>query len=52
MGGGRLGELYETLDAGTTWRAITVPSGAPTDDIACVAVGCRIGAYWRMGWGG
>ncbi len=45
------GEIFETLDAGVSWNAVALPKGVDTDDIACVALGCRIGPYWRMGWG-
>jgi hypothetical protein len=45
------GELYETLDAGQSWVPVLLPKGLETDDIVCSALGCRIGPYWRMGWG-
>jgi hypothetical protein len=47
----QLGELYETLDAGGSWTRVSVPPGLETDDITCGALGCRIGPYWRAGWG-
>lgn len=47
----RPGELLETLDAGESWAPIALPKGADSDDTVCSALGCRIGPYWRMGWG-
>jgi hypothetical protein len=48
----RPGELYETLDAGESWAPVALPKGVETDDTVCSPLGCRIGPYWRMGWGG
>ena len=47
----RPGELFETLDAGESWARIPLPKGLNSEDIQCTALGCRIGPYWRMGWG-
>jgi len=47
----QLGELYETLDSGGSWARVPLPPGLETDDITCSALGCRIGPYWRAGWG-
>jgi hypothetical protein len=47
----RPGELYETLDAAQSWTPVALPKGVEADDIVCSALGCRIGPYWRMGWG-
>lgn len=47
----QLGELYETRDAGGSWTRVALPPGLETEDIACSALGCRIGPYWRAGWG-
>lgn len=47
----RVGELYETLDAGQSWTPVELPKGAEADDVVCAALGCRIGPYWRAGWG-
>jgi hypothetical protein len=46
------GEVYETLDAAQTWTPVAIPKGLPTNDIECEAAGCRIGPYFRLGWGG
>ncbi len=45
------GSLAETTDAGLNWSAIDLLPGTPTNDIACFAIGCRIGPFWRIGWG-
>jgi hypothetical protein len=45
------GDLLETLDAGQSWEPVALPKGLETDDVVCTALGCRIGPYWRMGWG-
>jgi hypothetical protein len=45
------GDLEETLDAGETWKRIALPRGVDTADVACSSLGCRIGPYWRSGWG-
>ncbi len=45
------GEYVETLDAGKTWTPITLPKGTANESLWCTAVGCRIGPYWRSGWG-
>jgi hypothetical protein len=47
----RLGEIFETLDAGGTWTRVALPTGLETSEIACTPIGCRIGPYWREGWG-
>ena len=44
-------EVYETLDAGASWTRVSLPAGLETDQIACTPIGCRIGPYWRAGWG-
>jgi hypothetical protein len=45
------GDLEETLDAGETWKRVTLPKGVDSADVACSSLGCRIGPYWRSGWG-
>jgi hypothetical protein len=45
------GEFYETLDAGGTWTRVALPKGFDSDEFACTALGCRIGPYFRAGWG-
>lgn len=45
------GELLETFDAGETWFQVPLPEGVDTSDIDCAALGCRIGPYFRLGWG-
>lgn len=44
-------EVYETLDAGGSWTRVPLPVGLVTDEIVCTPLGCRIGPYWRAGWG-
>ena len=44
-------EIYETLDAGGSWRRVALPPGLETEEISCAPLGCRIGPYWRAGWG-
>ena len=44
-------EFTETLDAGRTWRRVALPPGLHTDAVACTPLGCRIGPYFRAGWG-
>jgi hypothetical protein len=46
-----LTEIYETIDAGGTWTKLALPKGLETDDITCTPLGCRIGPYFRAGWG-
>ena len=46
------GALLETRDAGQTWSPVSLPTGVDTRDIDCAAIGCRIGPYFRLGWGG
>lgn len=48
------GKLFETLDAGKSWHPISIPAGLEelARDIQCTPLGCRIGPYWRFGWGG
>lgn len=43
-------ELYETLDGGGSWVRLALPKGFDSEEIACTAVGCRIGPFWRAGW--
>jgi hypothetical protein len=44
--------LYETLDAGATWRRIRTPAPVTeTTDLWCEATGCIIGDRLRLGWG-
>lgn len=45
------GELVETYDGGATWTPVLVPEGVDTSDVECAAIGCRIGPYFRLGWG-
>lgn len=45
------GELLETYDGGETWSQVPLPEGVDTSDVECVAIGCRIGPYFRLGWG-
>jgi photosystem II stability/assembly factor-like uncharacterized protein len=45
------GELLETNDGGETWSQVPVPEGVDTGDVDCAAIGCRIGPYFRLGWG-
>jgi len=47
----RLHEVHETVDAGGTWTKVPLPKGLETDDIECTPLGCRIGHYFRTGWG-
>ena len=47
----QVGEIYETLDAGGSWTRLTLPPGLETEEISCAPLGCRIGPYWRAGWG-
>jgi hypothetical protein len=47
----QLYEVYETLDGGESWAKVSLPKGLETDEIACTPLGCRIGPYWRAGWG-
>lgn len=44
-------ELYETLDGGGSWVRLALPKNFDSEEIACTALGCRIGPYWRAGWG-
>lgn len=45
------GELLETYDGGATWTPVLLPEGVDTGDVDCAAIGCRIGPYFRLGWG-
>lgn len=45
------GELLETYDGGETWSQVPLPIGVDTSDVDCAAIGCRIGPYFRLGWG-
>jgi len=45
------GELHETYNGGATWTPVLLPEGVDTSDIECAAIGCRIGPYFRLGWG-
>ena len=45
------GELLETYDGGKTWFQVPLPEGLNTSDVDCAAIGCRIGPYFRLGWG-
>jgi hypothetical protein len=47
----QVGEVYETLDAGGSWTRLALPPGLETEEISCAPLGCRIGPYWRAGWG-
>jgi hypothetical protein len=47
----RADELEETLDAGGSWTKVSVPSGLEIDALHCNALGCRVGPYFRRGWG-
>ena len=47
----QLNEVYETLNAGGTWTKISLPKGLETEEILCTPIGCRLGPYWRAGWG-
>ena len=45
--------LFETTDRGKTWIPIDPPPGAAsTQSARCSAVGCRVGAFVRLGWSG
>jgi hypothetical protein len=49
----RRGELFETLDHGSTWRAAG-PSPLPPEAAStggCSALGCVLGPVVRVGWG-
>ena len=55
---GRLGilrkgprELYETLDAGVSFRPLDLPANFTPSDLDCTSIGCRSGPYVRVGWG-
>jgi hypothetical protein len=47
------GSVQETLDSGATFSEVTAPpGGAPkTGLFRCVATGCSLGAWTRVGWG-
>lgn len=45
------GELLETYDGGENWSQVPLPEGLDTSDVECAAIGCRIGPYFRLGWG-
>jgi hypothetical protein len=47
----QVGEIYETVNAGGSWARVALPPGLDTEDISCSPLGCRIGPYWRAGWG-
>jgi hypothetical protein len=47
----RADEIFETLDAGSTWTKVHMPKGAEIQAIQCTSLGCRIGPYYRRGWG-
>jgi hypothetical protein len=47
----RVGSRLETLDAGATWKPIEPPKGADILEAQCMPIGCRMGLYFRMGWG-
>ncbi|HEX2674007.1 MAG TPA: hypothetical protein VHM25_24190, partial [Polyangiaceae bacterium] len=44
-------EVYETLDGGGSWVRLALPGGFDSEEIECTALGCRLGPYWRSGWG-
>ncbi|WP_159397462.1 hypothetical protein [Sorangium cellulosum] len=51
------GELFETIDRGERWVPVARPPGSATALPAwstsierCSAVGCRVGAFLRLGW--
>ncbi|UQA59476.1 hypothetical protein [Polyangium aurulentum] len=45
--------LFETTDGGRTWRPIEPPPGnAPIVQPSCSEVGCYMGDFVRVGWGG
>ncbi len=50
---GREGTVQETLDAGKSFHEIVPPpGGAPQKGLArCVATGCTLGPWHRVGWG-
>jgi hypothetical protein len=45
------GELFETYDAGGSYSQVPLPEGVDTRDVVCAAIGCRVGPYFRLGWG-
>ena len=47
----KLGELLETYDGGESFSQVPLPEGVDTRDVECAAIGCRIGPYFRLGWG-
>lgn len=51
---GKGGRAFQTTDRGTTWTEVAAPpSGRPTptfDVRSCSAVGCDLGAFYRVGW--
>lgn len=47
----RENELSETLDAGDTWTKVPLPPGLEFNGVICASLGCRVGPYFRRGWG-
>jgi len=45
------GEIYETLDAGSSWRRLDLPTGFDGSVFGCSPIGCDLGPYYRLGWG-
>lgn len=45
------GRYFESTDFGRSFQAIDPPPGQQGDPIAVSAVGARVGAYVRIGWG-
>jgi len=47
-------QLFESTDRGRTWIAVDPPPGAASSSFTgqCSAVGCRLGAFVRLGWSG
>lgn len=51
---GKGGRAFQTIDRGATWiEVLAPPTGRPTGNFevrACSAVGCDLGAFYRVGW--
>jgi hypothetical protein len=46
-------QLFETTDHGRSWRPVEPPpGGGAAGPLACSAVGCSMGNFVRIGWGG
>ncbi|MEM9691983.1 MAG: hypothetical protein AAGA56_05535, partial [Myxococcota bacterium] len=49
------GNAFESLDGGSTWRELTLPSIAPNKGrpaaVGCSPLGCLLPGWTRLGWG-